>query len=181
MNHLLKVATGALFIAGISLGNANLAQGAVTIERIKNNDGSGYALNLYNLNSRVNLYDLKNPDSLEKWDFDVLGSGDRQTGFATAEVRIKSNYNSNYCMTASSANNNASIYVRPCGQAANQNFIKEDIYNGSFTDVRFRLKGTNSCINAPNVNLWNGGYVFMYACNATLTGDPEQTFRIRSR
>jgi hypothetical protein len=153
----------AFSLCGISL-SANAGQ---LLERVNNGPGTEYVLNTYNLSSRINVYQLSGADAFSRWNLPVAG----------VSGKISVDANTGYCLKPSYIGNNSPIYLTPCAQATN--FIKEYVYNGPANDVRLRVAGSNFCINTPNVNLFNGGYTFLYQCASTLAGDTEQIWRLR--
>lgn len=136
-----------------------------TIERAGTSKGSsGYGLNLYSQGGRVNAWNVTQADDLTRWVRESYG----------LSTRLLSGQNNGYCLTAGGLYNNAPIYSKPCGSSPNQNWTLDDI-DGAWSWKRLRIG--NYCANLPNVNLWNGGYVFMYQCNSQLLGDIEQVWR----
>jgi hypothetical protein len=160
------------------IGISTSAFAGSILERVNKGPGTGYGLNLYTnqYNSRINVYDLKKVDGFQRWNL-PNGYYNNGSGLIASRGKISLEANSGYCIKPSYIGNNAPLYVVPCSQAPE--FAVEDVYNGSFSDVRLRVFNTNFCINTPNVNLWNGGYTFLYQCASSLAGDTEQVWRRR--
>jgi Ricin-type beta-trefoil lectin domain len=160
---------GIALIGSSFLGVSEASAGGLTLERAANLSGTttfggmtGYGVNLYSINSRANAYSVNVADDLMRWN---------PTG-SNGLLKIKSGYNNNYCLTATSLSNNATVYAKPCGQA-NQDWT----LNGVSGSQLFRARQGNFCLNLTNGNLFNGGYLFMYQCASSVTGDIEQLWQ----
>jgi hypothetical protein len=154
---------------------------AAVYERVNNGGFTGFTLNFQNLNNgtRMDAADYSTLDDYQRIDTSAI-SFFTNNGLGAFTTKLYSHANNSKCFKADYIGNNSPIRAVDCGNGNPNIFAVENVYNGAYPDVRFRVNGSNYCINLPNVNLWNGGYVFLYQCAGNLAGDTEQIFRRRN-
>jgi hypothetical protein len=164
--------------AGITAFSSNANAGTLT-RACYNNSGvactgntvsslgyTNFSLNLYGSGQRVNSYSSSGVDNWMR--VNLVQTGTWANGILVQIKPVASN--GGECYAADFIGNNAAVRSKPCG-GANQIWARE--YAGA---ASYRYKQGNYCLNLPNANLANGGFVFMYQCAPSSGGDIEQQF-----
>lgn len=166
-------------ILGSLLGLTPSAEAATLTRACYNNTGisctgntvssvgyTNFSLNLYGSGQRVNSY---NTSAVDNWmRVNLVQTGTWTNGILVQLKPVASN--GGECYAADFIGNNSPVRSKPCG-GANQVWARE--YAGQNS---YRYKQGNFCLNLPNANLSNGGFVFMYQCAPSAGGDIEQQF-----
>jgi hypothetical protein len=120
---------------------------------------TGFAANLYGSGGRVNVYSVNAVDNWMRVNVVPIGGNSGWGIF----VNIKPVANTGQCYTVDFSGNNSPVRSKPCNGSINQKWSRDYVGSGAYA-IRSLAGNGQQCLNVPNANLRNGGYLFTYQC-----------------